>query len=1053
MSRFRTTFAAFRRDIGIMIILAIAFSGLLSPELRAHAAVAHSSTHGAPNFATDKATGDDRWVGGFGVGGMDSFVFALATDGSGNLYATGAFGKAGSVEAHAIAKWNGSEWSPFGAGLDGWTGAIAVDGNGNIYVGGAFSTAGGMPANYIAKWNGSEWSVLGSGTDGSVSVIAADVNGNIYVGGEFSTAGGVAANHIAMWNGTEWFPVGSGMNGCVQAIAIDKIGNLYAGGRFSVAGGVAVNNIAMWNGNAWSAVGAGVGCIDCNPYSDPDHVLALATDGSGNLYAGGSFNWAGNVQAFGIAKWDGVEWASVGGGVDSPVPEEWSYSTYGTVYAIATDVDGNVYAGGNFQWAGGVWVNHMAMWNGSEWSALGYGVYRKERCWYPDSSMPDYECNGARVHAISVAGNGIVYAGGNFIESSGSVTNNIAKWTGSQWSALRSESDQGINGGVVKALIADSSSNLFAGGSFTLAGGVLADHIARWNGGGWSPLGSGANGDVNALALDGKGYLYAGGSFTTAGGEPVSNIAKWNGSTWSAVGNGLPGPVHALAIDIGTGRIYAGGDFILTGNAAAKGIACWNGDHWEALGAGIEGQSVKVKALAVDGSGNLYAAGEFSLAGGVPVNNIAKWNGIEWSSLGTGITGSAAALAIDKCGNLYVAYNYIDTWTTYYDLPIGEIAKWNGSEWSIVHGGESFKSLAVNGNGNLYAGGDSVWNGTLKQWDGHAWSALGGGVDSSDVFALASDESGNLYAGGAFTAAGGKPSSHIAKWQGRPAIAVDFLSKGLYLWSSYWQGKISSSHPALLGGWGDRLVASFPMGLYFHEGTIWKRISTNNTAKSFVGVGDSLFVGFKTGTYRYTNGLSKIRNFSPIQMASYGEKLVVNYPDGIWEYDGSAWKRISTWTTAEQMVGIERRLFVDFGAKGVYRINVGGSWVQTTVFNPKKMHVFGKALVASFNSSTVRGLYIYQGNSWKKISSVSSAEGFASTPLTLYVDRGVKGIYKYEKGNWKQISTLNPDRIAMYGGKLVAHFPSKGLRSYGASGWSNMSFDLDAGLMNGVIFK
>jgi hypothetical protein len=82
----------------------------------------------------------------------------------------------------------------------------------------------------------------------------------------------------------------------------------------------------------------------------------------------------------------------------------------------------------------------------------------------------------------------------------------------------------------VLALAFDSAGNLYAGGCFMAAGGVMANYIAKWNGSAWSALGLGMNNEVNALACDGAGNLYAGGWFTTAGGVAVNNVAKWNGS-------------------------------------------------------------------------------------------------------------------------------------------------------------------------------------------------------------------------------------------------------------------------------------------------------------------------------------------------------------------------------------------------------------------------------------------------------------------------------------------------------------------------------------------
>jgi hypothetical protein len=53
-----------------------------------------------------------------------------------------------------------------------------------------------------------------------------------------------------------------------------------------------------------------------------------------------------------------------------------------------------------------------------------------------------------------------------------------------------------------------------------MAGGNSASNIAKWNGTNWSALGSGIEGDVYALAVSGE-YLYAAGSFTGAVFPPI----------------------------------------------------------------------------------------------------------------------------------------------------------------------------------------------------------------------------------------------------------------------------------------------------------------------------------------------------------------------------------------------------------------------------------------------------------------------------------------------------------------------------------------------------
>ncbi len=110
-----------------------------------------------------------------------------------------------------------------------------------------------------------------------------------------------------------------------------------------------------------------------------------------------------------------------------------------------------------------------------------------------------------------------------------------------------------MNSRVFALTVADDGSGpaLYAGGQFNSAGGQAANHVARWDGSGWSALGQGLNSWVFTLETfdDGTGAgLYAGGAFThSPGGD--SHLARWKGCPpvgFEAVG-GCTGNAASLA--------------------------------------------------------------------------------------------------------------------------------------------------------------------------------------------------------------------------------------------------------------------------------------------------------------------------------------------------------------------------------------------------------------------------------------------------------------------------------------------------------------------------
>jgi hypothetical protein len=336
-------------------------------------------------------------------------------------------------------------------------------------------------------------------------------------------------------------------------------------------------------------------------------------DGTGTqLYAGGFFSQAEGVFAQNIARWDGATWNPLPGGM----------GTGAGVHDMAVFDSGSgpeLYIGGVFTFAGGLPANRIVGWDGTSAFTLGSGL----------SGSP-------QALAVFDDGSGpALYVGGVFNMAGGVSAPGIARWDGSNWSTVGGS----MNGSVYALGVFDdgSGSALYASGGFTVAGSVPANHVARWDGASWEDVSDGlTTGNFQSFAVfdDGSGpALYGGGLSTFPGGDGPSMVAKWNGIAWSPVGSTpLSGVLFKLAtFDDGSGEaLYAGGDIfdidMAFGESVMVNIIRWDGVNWAPVDGGTN-STVFSMELFDDGSGlGLFVGGNFQAAGGIPSGRIAKWH-------------------------------------------------------------------------------------------------------------------------------------------------------------------------------------------------------------------------------------------------------------------------------------------------------------------------------------------------------------------------------------------------------------------------------------------
>jgi hypothetical protein len=712
------------------------------------------------------AAGDELWGDQFALGVNDVVLAVVAN--STDVYVGGDLTSAGGIPASNIARFSlvTHHWYSLGSGVNSRVYALALYGN-TLYVGGIFTQAGGKAVQGLAQYNTvtGQWSTVGGSlltpaSTAKVSALTVDGKGNLYMGGHFTGVDGVSAMNIAMWNGTAWSALGHGLGDStmnVYSLWASSSTDVYAGGDFTVFYVPYVSaGVAHWDGSAWSGLGGGT------YNSTYRSVNAVVVSGS-QVYIGGDFTTVSDTSDHSVnyfAIWNAATttWSTLGTGMDA------------SIYTLALDAQGHVYAGGQFNHADGLSEGKISEWNGSFWHTMSTII--------GDTGMDN------DVAALYLQGN-YLYAGGSFTYAGGYIANHVARWniTNAGWLGLGSSVNH-----LIRAM-AMSGNSLYAGGYFISAGGENAAGVAHWNvqTNNWTPLVGSLTGCtydscltpyVLSVLVVGND-VYVGGAFTYAGGQYTVGIARYNlvDQKWHVLGS--------------------------------SGISC-----------GAANCAATVNAMVYDGQ-CIDVGGTFDHAGGVPVGNLAvycpatdSWDHLTWRDInGTyniDTDGGVTAMAFDRYGDLYIGgdfsapaphlfytdgygvYNVADSLNGEVDaiLPVGDDL-YIGGAFTKIQGISNFDYLArlpagqshyamlgggLDGvvralawwNNKLVVAGDFTMEGGLLGlshiglWDGSQWSPLGSGTDQP-VLALAVDKN-FIYAGGIFTTAGGKTANNFDSW-------------------------------------------------------------------------------------------------------------------------------------------------------------------------------------------------------------------------------------------------------------------------------------------------
>lgn len=566
--------------------------------------------------------------------GFERSLFAALAAG-GAVYVAGSNGYSPAGRTGGIARWDGAAWSSVGGGFDADVVSLAFDEQaGQLYAGGHFFAADGQPVRGVARWDGAAWSALGSGLDGAVRSLAWDPQGRrLFAGGEFGQAGGLSTGALAEWDGSVWRPVGSLRFGAVQVLHWNpSTQRLLVGGAWQSPEGEPAGGLIEWDGQQWSVLPEAEVSGDyfaVDPASgrifalgDFESVLKVFDAGvwtshplpqglrniealhwdpvTQALYLGTGYDrFAGQGQLsppfYGIARWSGEGWSTVGGGLRGD----------GAVAGFASDpIHGRLVVLGHFEQAGGIAVSNVAAWDGQDWAAFGASLDGAAWSLALDPEEP------------------ALYVGGRFGITGLAGGRNLAKWNGSEWSVVGGGTNE-----FVGCLAWDPGlRRLFAGGWFTRldpdGASLLNSSIAVWTGGGWIPS-------------IGGGFRQTRCAWDASNAELVMlgevGLARWGAQGGWRYATGLNSLNNGqLALDASGARVFVLGQ---SGGAGSEtDVFVWNGEETSRLHFPLVGNP---RALAWDEAGQrIYLSGLFDGAeGGVLSRHLFMWNGMQWTDI------------------------------------------------------------------------------------------------------------------------------------------------------------------------------------------------------------------------------------------------------------------------------------------------------------------------------------------------------------------------------------------------------------------------------------
>ena len=542
-----------------------------------------------------------------------------------------------------------------GTGFNGKIYTSHIQSDGKIIAGGNFTSFNGITVGRLIRLNndGSQDLAFNAATgavNGIIYQIAQQTDGKIILAGSFTNYNGTIVNRIArvLPDGSldPAFVTGLGTSSNITNIQIQPDGKIILAGNFNMFNGVSANKIIRLtpNGSIDPTFNTGTGF--------DDDCTAMIIQNDGKILVGGKFTQYNGVTVNRITR------LNPDGSIDLGFLSGTGF-TNGIVYAIKTDVSGNIMLGGSFS----------DLYNGSEVNRL---VLLN-----PDGALKsDFNIGSgpasASVFALHNNVDGSWFIGGSFsifdsknqgklakIEADG--THDIGYLT----------AGVGFDNSVLKVLPLSNTKSIIAG-NFSKFNGIFTSRVARIFSNGeldatFNTGRTGANNTIKTAVQQLGGKIVLGGSFTAYNGSISNRIVRIlpDGEIDAGfiTGDGCNGQVLAVAIQSDQ-KIIVAGNFTKYDNTNSGRIVrlLQNGSIDTSFNTGL-GSDASIDAILVLQDGKILLGGRFNTYNGLPHSRLVKLNSdgsIDSSfNIGTGFDKNVYAIDLQSDGKIIVGGSFL----------------------------------------------------------------------------------------------------------------------------------------------------------------------------------------------------------------------------------------------------------------------------------------------------------------------------------------------------------------------------------------------------------